>query len=504
MIKNKKGGFSFVELVVVIAILAVLAAVFTSMLIAHVEKTRIQKDESAMDSVKEAVNLALCDADVNDEAYWYNIPNNFITYSDSSGIYAQKEKDEQFWAPDGSGPAVTITLNPDKTGHYDLATAKVNNMIDGNGSTADYDSRAFNPYKQVDLKDIPQLYSAVNQTIGSSVESTSRTYKQSSYTLFVRYDLMDGTKVATVSGEFNGTNLAIDSPSAIGSGVSSYDKDGKPVITTPKGGTVYTGKMCDEHVSKVGFRWIKLGGSNQWTAYLEDTCTQCHYEIALQKAKMQETINENQIISTATIEYNGETYTDSRTDVKTQFTVTLNGILLDGFYSMADLILLQSPDGQPKAWYMGENEATAVLLASKSEECHARVTSDMFFWTREPEQEEKVVVTLTTMERTLKDDGTGKGLAPFEVRWNVPAGLEVESVKIFYATTSRTNLKPEELLARSYATSKLTANIGTYKLSITVSASYVYQYPVAALAVVELTDGSMHYSDIVYNDPIQP
>lgn len=53
-LRNKKSGFSFVELVVVIAILAVLLAVLSPMLISSVEHSRMQRDDSAMDEV---VNL---------------------------------------------------------------------------------------------------------------------------------------------------------------------------------------------------------------------------------------------------------------------------------------------------------------------------------------------------------------------------------------------------------------------------------------------------------------
>lgn len=61
-LRNKKNGFSFVELVVVIAILAVLLAVLSPMLISSVEHSRMQKDDSAMDEVVNAVQLAITDS----------------------------------------------------------------------------------------------------------------------------------------------------------------------------------------------------------------------------------------------------------------------------------------------------------------------------------------------------------------------------------------------------------------------------------------------------------
>lgn len=57
-IKNNKG-FSLVELIVVVAIMAVLMAVLVPTLVRNVEKTRIQKDKSAVADVRHAVITAM-------------------------------------------------------------------------------------------------------------------------------------------------------------------------------------------------------------------------------------------------------------------------------------------------------------------------------------------------------------------------------------------------------------------------------------------------------------
>lgn len=62
--KNNKG-FSLVELIVVIAIMAVLMAVLAPAMLRYVEKSRVQKDESAVSEVINAVNNALADETVN-------------------------------------------------------------------------------------------------------------------------------------------------------------------------------------------------------------------------------------------------------------------------------------------------------------------------------------------------------------------------------------------------------------------------------------------------------
>lgn len=64
--KNNKG-FSLVELIVVIAIMAVLVGVLAPTLLRYVEKSRVQKDDSAVAEVVQAVKIALADEDINDE-----------------------------------------------------------------------------------------------------------------------------------------------------------------------------------------------------------------------------------------------------------------------------------------------------------------------------------------------------------------------------------------------------------------------------------------------------
>lgn len=63
MFGNHKG-FSLIELIVVVAIMAVLVAVLAPTLMRYVEKTRKQKDESAASEVRNAVELALAELEV--------------------------------------------------------------------------------------------------------------------------------------------------------------------------------------------------------------------------------------------------------------------------------------------------------------------------------------------------------------------------------------------------------------------------------------------------------
>lgn len=237
MLKNKKKGFTLVELIVVIAIMVVLLAVLAPSLLKYVENSRMQRDDSAMDEVCNSVQLAMADPETFDEVLSYSIPNNYVTYTDSSGVYGAKYTDEEFWAPDGSGQAVTITFNPDENGDYDIAKGMVNDMTLGNGSVAD--QRTAEGVKQCYLEEMgnQKLYAAVKKTIGTTLSEKSATYKNSSYTVFITFDLVDDMYRAEVYGEWNGTNLYEDSPASLGSGTSSYTPEGEAVVTKPTGGT---------------------------------------------------------------------------------------------------------------------------------------------------------------------------------------------------------------------------------------------------------------------------
>lgn len=233
---NKKG-FSLVEIVVVIAIVVVLLAVLAPTVLTYTEKSRIQKDESAMDEICNVAQLALADSETFDEVFSYSISNNYVTYSDSSGEYGKMVEDEEYWAPDGSGHAVTITWNPDENGNYTLGEGLVNDMTFGNGSVGQ--SRTVDEVKQCYLKEMgsQKFHTAVQQSIGAKFAEKSATYKNSSYTMFIRFNLVDGIYRADVYGQFNGTNLLPDSEAAIGSGTETYTPEGEAVVTKPQGGT---------------------------------------------------------------------------------------------------------------------------------------------------------------------------------------------------------------------------------------------------------------------------
>lgn len=66
--RKDNRGFSLVELIIVVTIMAVLMVVLTPAMLRYVEKTRVQKDESAIAEVLKVTELALADDKLYTEA----------------------------------------------------------------------------------------------------------------------------------------------------------------------------------------------------------------------------------------------------------------------------------------------------------------------------------------------------------------------------------------------------------------------------------------------------
>lgn len=243
---TRKKGFTVVELMIIVAVIAVVTVLVAPSLIRYIDNSRAQKDESAMDELVEAVRLQVANDKIFDEVYYYSIANNFLTYSDSTGHYGSKEMEGEFWAPDGSGRATTITFNPEPDGRrskYVLSDALVNDMTYKNGSIAHeqriaegcsaYPSQAnFNEMVFDDNTKADGLYHGVRSIVGESINIKSAMYRNSSYTVFIAFKVEDGTRKVTVTGSFNGKNLEQGSVSSIGSGTEQENGD-----PTANGGT---------------------------------------------------------------------------------------------------------------------------------------------------------------------------------------------------------------------------------------------------------------------------
>ena len=85
--KNNKG-FSLVELIIVIAIMAVLVGVLAPTYLQYVEKTKKSNDVSTVDSIVNAIEIAAIDPEVhatNWTSLKVEITNNQVTYTVGTG-----------------------------------------------------------------------------------------------------------------------------------------------------------------------------------------------------------------------------------------------------------------------------------------------------------------------------------------------------------------------------------------------------------------------------------
>jgi prepilin-type N-terminal cleavage/methylation domain-containing protein len=272
---NENKGFSLVELIVVIAIMAVLVAVLAPSLLQYVERSRAQKDDSAMGEVANAIMLALSDQDVYDEVLSYSTYNNVSCYIDASkeadyATYKEETKaatdatkdtgkqqylfsddcrlaDETEYYLAGNMRGVTITFIPNKNGQtseFKMSDALVNAGLkngsdsapkrqvteDGargatayvNGTpTANFTLGTMNPNGA--KKEYHYLFNRVRSTIGDAVELTSQTYRNSEYTVFIRMGSTGGNAAnaqdaVKVYGQWNGTNLIFTEDAGAGAG----------------------------------------------------------------------------------------------------------------------------------------------------------------------------------------------------------------------------------------------------------------------------------------------
>jgi type IV pilus assembly protein PilA len=264
--KNVNKGFSLVELIVVIAIMAVLTAVLAPSLLAYVERSRAQKDDSAMGEVTNAIMLALADQNVYDEVLCYTCSNNYSCYRDTKGadntdeapaatnkvelknvrggtlgtvetgdqwMYDDDERkaDEFAFVADGEMRGVTITFLPHKNSnqsYFQLSEGKINYMgtfvADGetareleyiNGASAPASTNmTLETMASLSALNHHYLYNRVRATVGDRIDLTSQTYRNSTYTVFIRMGTTGGNWAESqdailVYGQWNGTNLSL-------------------------------------------------------------------------------------------------------------------------------------------------------------------------------------------------------------------------------------------------------------------------------------------------------
>lgn len=261
--ENKNSGFSLVELIVVIAIMAVLTSVLAPSLLSYVEKSRMQKDDSAMGEVANSIKLALADQNVYDECLTYNVAKNYSCYADSSITEFKADKavedknrgttddsagkaeleddwhyndttrlkDEQAYHPDGNMRGMTITFYATpgaNTATFSMREARINNMQGTNENKCkapiEATKKTINDAVKTTLSEMTtvggqkgQLYNKLRAQIGDNITLSSQTYRNSDYTVFIRMGSLGGNDAGAqdaiaVYGQWSGTNLPATAP----------------------------------------------------------------------------------------------------------------------------------------------------------------------------------------------------------------------------------------------------------------------------------------------------
>ena len=202
--------------------MAVLVIILAPALLTYNERSRAERDNSAMDEVVNAVQLALADAQIYDEVVRFSTVDNISCYvdTDSEANYnrivtksnpdgvdqytfdsTSRQLDETPYYAAGNMRGVTLTFAPDKG---------------SNGSTFDFKQGVVNQYVQIKgnhrVGALQGLYGRINSSVGESLEIKSPTYRNSEYTIFIRLGSTGGNDESKQNsiqayGQWSGTNL---------------------------------------------------------------------------------------------------------------------------------------------------------------------------------------------------------------------------------------------------------------------------------------------------------
>ena len=249
-LKKDKSGFSFIEMLVTIAIMAIITVVVAPTLTNYVESSKADKDTARMEELVEIIEIALADEDVYNDIVKYAVYGNAACYVDPSAkeeytkthtamhgweeTYAEtrirnaqftfsdewrdEDKVERIFA--GNMYGVTITFKPEdkiitfSDGQFNMAfnggtrwTTGEEDGVDGKGTEINY--AQFGTIGTMKSDENP-LLRAVLGDMSQTMELESRTYETSSYTIFIR--LSPPLEAETITDEANQNNIPIGRP----------------------------------------------------------------------------------------------------------------------------------------------------------------------------------------------------------------------------------------------------------------------------------------------------
>lgn len=263
MFKNfqkDKRGFSLVELIVVITMVAILSAILVPFMLTYLEEARAQRDDSAMGEVANAVRLAMVNQEVYDEILTYSTYGNFSCYIDKQTskdlindviITRQPKgnlieqymfgdihriKNESIWYVAGNMRGVTLTFEPkivDGKPSMVLADAILNKYVydrshDFKNSSEwvsdrsewvddiSYISAEPNYEEKGTLSTMSGdafFFHHLKSIFGPNIRLNSYTYRHSEYTVFIRMGSTGGNSgidqdAIVVYGQWNGMGLS--------------------------------------------------------------------------------------------------------------------------------------------------------------------------------------------------------------------------------------------------------------------------------------------------------
>ncbi len=142
MKKMNNKGFSLVELIIVIAIMAILIAVLAPQYLRYVEKSRLQSDNSALGEVANAAKVAAADDNIN-SAIRANSSHALISIPTNQGNVSTDVSELQSELNNVVGSNVQL-----KSNKYGATHPQVEVSIDSNGVATVTGSNYFSDVNQ--------------------------------------------------------------------------------------------------------------------------------------------------------------------------------------------------------------------------------------------------------------------------------------------------------------------------------------------------------------------